>query len=212
MNVLEQISASVINGDAAGTVQLTRQALDAGLSADEILNEGLIAGLSEVGRRMESKTFFIPEVLVAARAMKAAEDVLKPVLVSNCVKPTGRVVLATVEGDVHDIGKNLVKLMLECAGFEVTDLGVNVPAASIIRAVSETRPNIIGLSALLTTTVVRMKEVIEDLKRNDLRSQVKIIVGGAAVTRDYAEQIGADAYSPDCTDAAKRAKELVQTN
>ena len=208
--MFQQIQRLVVEGDTEGSVQLTREALDAGTSPHKILDEGLIVGLTEVGKGMEAATYFIPEALAAGRAVKAAVEVLKPMLLSTNVEPSGRVILATVEGDVHDIGKNLVKLMLECAGFTVIDLGVNVPAAKILEATREHQPHILGLSALLSTTVLQMKGVIELLRQSGVRDNVKIMVGGAVVTLDYAEKIGADAYSPNCFDAVRRAQEMVQ--
>jgi len=209
MEVLEELSQALINGNAPKTKQLTQQALDAGLPPDKVLNEGLIVGMNEVGRRFKNNEFYVPEVLIAARAMHAAMDVLKPLLAASDVEPSGTVVIGTVKGDLHDIGKNLVAMMLEGAGFEVIDMGVDVSPEKFLAAVKERKPDIIGLSALLTTTMPSMKTTIEALKEAGMRDQVKVMIGGAPVTQRYADEIGADGYAPDAASAVDTARRLI---
>ncbi len=209
MEVLEELSQALINGNAPKTKQLTQQALDAGLPPDKVLNEGLIVGMNEVGRRFKNNEFYVPEVLIAARAMHAAMDVLKPLLAASDVEPSGTVVIGTVKGDLHDIGKNLVAMMLEGAGFEVIDMGVDVSPEKFLAAVKERKPDIIGLSALLTTTMPSMKTTIEALKEAGMRDQVKVMIGGAPVTQRYADEIGADGYAPDAASAVDTARKLI---
>jgi 5-methyltetrahydrofolate--homocysteine methyltransferase len=209
MEVLEELSQALINGNAPKTKQLTQQALDAGLPPAKVLNEGLIVGMNEVGRRFKNNEFYVPEVLIAARAMHAAMDVLKPLLAASDVEPSGTVVIGTVKGDLHDIGKNLVAMMLEGAGFEVIDMGVDVSPEKFLAAVKERKPDIIGLSALLTTTMPSMKTTIEALKEAGMRDQVKVMIGGAPVTQRYADEIGADGYAPDAASAVDTARKLI---
>jgi len=209
MALKEDIYNKVINGDAEGVKALTAQAIEEGLSANELLNEVLIAAMAEVGQRFERQEFFVPEMLVAARAMKYGVEVLRPYLVDAGIKPIGTVVMGTVAGDLHDIGKNLVIMMLEGTGFRVIDLGVDVPAEKFIQAVRNHSPQIVGLSALLTTTMLAMKTTIEALKTAGLRDKVMVMVGGAPVTERFADDIGADLYAPDASAAARKAKEVV---
>ena len=179
------------------------------MPAGEILQEGLIAAMGEVGRLFESGEFFVPEMLVAARAMQAALEILRPHLVAEDVQPLGKVVIGTVQGDMHDIGKNLVSMMLEGAGFEVIDLGVDVKQEQMIAAIQQHQPDLIGMSALLTTTMPQMKSTIEALGVAGLRDSVKVMVGGAPLTHEYAEDIGADGYAADASQAAELAKRLI---
>jgi 5-methyltetrahydrofolate--homocysteine methyltransferase len=181
-------------------------ALEAEQDPGEILNQGMISAMAEVGRRFEAQEMFVPEMLIAARAMKAGMAILKPYLLEADIEPVGRVVLATVKGDLHDIGKNLVGMMLEGAGFEVVDLGVDVAPEGFVEAVQEHRPDFVGMSALLTTTMPSMGTTVEALEEAGLREQVKVMVGGAPVTQQFAEEIGADIYAPDASSAANRAK------
>ena len=198
---------AILEGDVAGSTSGVQAALDAGLEPGNILAEGMIAAMKEVGRLFEEGDYFVPEMLIAARAMQAGLALLKPYLMSSDVKSAGKVAIGTVKGDLHDIGKNLVALMLEGAGFEVQDLGVDVPVEKFVEAISAGNVHIIALSALLTTTLPNMKATIDAIQQAGLRNKVKIIIGGAPVTQEYADQIGADGYSPD----ASRAVSLAQT-
>jgi 5-methyltetrahydrofolate--homocysteine methyltransferase len=209
MDMLAQLRQSVIDGNAAETQTLVRQALDQRLPAAEILNEGLIAAMREVGRLFECGEFYVPEMLVAARAMKGGLELLRPALAAADVKAIGTVVVGTVQGDLHDIGKNLVAIMMEGAGFQVIDLGTDVSPDKFVDAVKTLKPNVIGCSALLTTTMPKMKDIIEALKIAGVRSQVKVMVGGAPVTAKYASDIGADGFAPDASAAANVARSLL---
>ena len=188
--------------------QLVADALAEGVKAEAILNEGLVTGMNELGEAFKSGEVYVPEVLVAARAMKAGTDMLKPLLVAENVQSLGTVAIGTVEGDLHDIGKNLVGMMLEGTGFTVVDLGVDVTPEKFVNAVKE-GAQVIGMSALLTTTMPTMSRVIEALKAEGLRDKVKVMIGGAPITQEYADQIGADGYSTDAASAAELAKSLI---
>jgi 5-methyltetrahydrofolate--homocysteine methyltransferase len=205
---IAKIFEDVIKGDRAGVEENVQKAVDAGLAAQEILNEGLIAAMSEVGARFEQGDFFVPEMLIAARAMQAGLGVLKPRLVEQGVKAASKVVIGTVKGDLHDIGKNLVAMMLEGAGFEIIDLGTDVSPEKFLAAVNEHQPNLLGMSALLTTTMANMKTTIAALEEGGVRDGVKVIIGGAPVTDSYAQQIGADGYAADASRAVTLAKAL----
>jgi 5-methyltetrahydrofolate--homocysteine methyltransferase len=209
MSLKEDIYNKVIVGDAEGVKTLTARAVQEGFTAAELLNEALIPAMTEVGQRFERQEYFVPEMLIAARAMKAGVEILRPYLVEAGVKPIGTVVIGTVAGDLHDIGKNLVSMMLEGTGFRVIDLGVDVPAEKFVQAVRENNPQIVGMSALLTTTMMAMKATIEALRKAGLRERVKVMVGGAPVTQRFADEIGADLYAPDASSAARTAKEAV---
>ncbi|MCX7677393.1 MAG: corrinoid protein, partial [Alteraurantiacibacter sp.] len=187
-------------------------ALQAGIAAETILQRGLIDAMGEVGRLFEANEYFVPEMLVAARAMQSGLALLKPHLVDSGAVSAGRVVIGTVKGDLHDIGKNLVAMMLEGAGFEVIDLGTDVAPEKFVRAVQEHRPHIVGMSALLTTTMPSMASTIKALQEAGLRDHVKVMIGGAPVTDAFARQIGADGYSPDASSATRLAKSLVATS
>jgi 5-methyltetrahydrofolate--homocysteine methyltransferase len=208
----DKISAlynAILEGDVAGAKDGVQTALDAGLEPGNILAEGMIAAMKEVGRLFEEGEYFVPEMLIAARAMQAGLGLLKPHLLSSDVKSAGRVAIGTVKGDLHDIGKNLVALMLEGAGFEVKDLGVDVSPEKFVEAISAGDAEIIALSALLTTTMPNMKTTIKAIHQAGLRDKVKIIIGGAPVTQEYANQIGADGYSSDASRAVSLAQSLM---
>ena len=198
---LSTIYNAILDGDAMGAQEGIQAALAADLKPGDILGEGMIAAMQEVGRRFEEGEYYVPEMLVAARAMQAGLSLLKPALVAGEVKSAGKVAIGTVKGDLHDIGKNLVTLMLEGAGFEVKDLGVDVPPERFVEAISQGDVEIVALSALLTTTMPYMKSTIEAIERARLRHRVKIIVGGAPVTQDFASQIGADGFCADASSA-----------
>jgi corrinoid protein of di/trimethylamine methyltransferase len=207
-DILEKIGTKLYEGEEDDVAELVQEALDEGMSAEEVLQGGLLAGMDVVGRDFKAGDLFVPEVLIAARAMHAGMSVLRPLLAEGDTQSAGTYLIGTVEGDLHDIGKNLVKMMLEGAGFETVDLGTDVPADKFIEAVSEHKPDIVGMSALLTTTMVSMKAAIEALEEAGLRDQIKIMVGGAPVTSAFAEEIGADAYAPDAATAVDIAREL----
>ncbi len=205
---LKTIYDGVVEGDNASVQKNVQEALSSGIGASDILNEALIPAMAEVGRLFEEGEYFVPEMLISARAMKGAMATLKPYLQQADVKYAGSVVIGTVKGDLHDIGKNLVSLMLEGAGFQVTDLGSDVTPEKYIAAVRETGANIVAMSALLTTTMVNMKATITALEEAGLREKVKVMIGGAPVTDNFARQIGADGYAPDASRAVAIARAL----
>jgi len=207
--MIQEIYAAILDGENQTVQQHVQAALAAGVAPADILNQGMIAAMAEVGRRFECGDYFVPEMLVAARAMQSGLAILKPHLQQSEVKSAGKVVVGTVKGDLHDIGKNLVAMMLEGAGFEVKDLGADVSPDKFVAAVKEHRPDLVGLSALLTTTMPNMQVTIEALKEAGVRDRVKVMIGGAPVTEAYARQIGADGYSPDASRAATLAKSLM---
>jgi 5-methyltetrahydrofolate--homocysteine methyltransferase len=207
--ILEQISAAVIEGDLDDIQDLTEDALDDGLSAGDILNKGLMPGMDHVGVEFKAGNLFVPEVLRSARTMQGSMDILKPLLAESGVEMVGKVLLGTVKGDLHDIGKNLVGMMCEGAGFEVEDLGKDIGPEEFVEAVREFKPHILGMSALLTTTMRAMEGTIKELEEAGLRDTVKVMIGGAPVTRAFADQIGADGYAPDAAGAADLAKAFV---
>ena len=209
--MLDAIYQSVIDGNAPEVIAGVQKALDAETDPGDILNQAMIAAMAEVGRRFEAQEFYVPEMLIAARAMKEGLAILKPYLLEADIQPLGKVVLATVKGDLHDIGKNLVGMMLEGAGFEVIDLGVDISENQFVEAVREHQPAFVGMSALLTTTMPRMRTTIEAIHGAGLRDQVIVMVGGAPVTQDYADEIGADIYAPDASSAASRANALLNS-
>ncbi len=206
--MLDKIKQAVLAGEMEGIAELTNQALAQGIKAGEILNQALTPAMDIVGREYEDGDRYIPEMLISAETMKGAVLVLKPLLVEAGVEARGKLVIGTVEGDLHDIGKDLVAMMVEGAGFEVINLGAEITAEQFVNAVKEHKPNIIGMSALLTTTMIHMPEVIDALKQAGLRDQVKVMIGGAPVTQEYADKIGADGYAPDAASATKLAKSL----
>lgn len=207
--IYEKLSTVVIEGDASQTPGLVQQGLDEGLSAKEILDNGLVVGMTEVGVRFKRGDMFVPEVLMSAEAMQAGLQILRPHLVAAGTKLIGKVVLGTVKGDLHDIGKNLVGMMCEGAGFEVIDLGFNVPPERFVDAVKEQQPDVVGLSALLTTTMRAMGYTIKALEEAGLRDSVKIMVGGAPVDADFAGRIGADGYGSNAVAGQELAKQMV---
>jgi len=209
MAVVENISEALQKGKAKDVVALIEEALNSGIPAQDILDQGLLHGMSVIGTRFKNNEVFVPEVLIAARALNKGTEVLKPRLVEAGVKPIGKVIICTVKGDLHDIGKNLVRMMLEGAGFEVIDLGVDVDENKIVEAVKQHQPQVLCLSALLTTTMSQQGVIIEALKSADLRDKVKVMVGGAPVTQSFCESIHADAYSQDAASAAEAAKAFV---
>lgn len=206
---LKSLHDAVLNGNAETAKNLTEAALKDGSDPQTLLNECLIPAMDEVGRRFECKAFFVPELLLAGRAMKASLDLLRPVLAARGTEPVGRAVVGTVKGDLHDVGKNLVASMLEGGGFDVTDLGVNVPPEKFIEAVREKDARIVGLSALLTTTMPAMRVTIEAFETAGLRGQVKIIIGGAPITQRFADEIGADGFSDNAAGAVSLARQLL---
>lgn len=208
--ILEDISTALQRGDVNGVKQGVQQALDGNLEPRAILNEGLLSAMESVGVKFKNNEVFVPEVLIAARAMNAGMEILKPKLIETGVESIGNVVLGTVKGDLHDIGKNLVRMMFEGAGLTVHDLGVDVSAEKFVEAIKQHNPDIVGLSALLTTTMGEMKSVIQAIEDAGLRDKVKIMIGGAPVTNKFAQEIGADLYAKDAAEASFEAKKLVQ--
>lgn len=208
---LSTIYNAILDGDVTAAQDGVRAALAADMKPGDILAEGMIAAMKDVGKRFEEGDYYVPEMLVAARAMQAALALMKPSLVAGDLKATGKVTIGTVKGDLHDIGKNLVKLMLEGAGFEVRDLGVDVAPEKFVEAISHGDVDIVALSALLTTTMPHMKTTIETIEQAGLRHNVKIIVGGAPVTQDFADQIGADGFSADAGSAPGVVHALLHT-
>lgn len=204
-----ELATALINGKAPLVKELTDKALASGESPQDVLNNGLVAGMAVVGEKFKNNEFYVPEVLIAARAMKGAMEILRPKLAETGVEPVAKIAIGTVQGDLHDIGKNLVAMMMEGAGFEIIDLGVDVKAEKFIQAVKESGAKIIALSALLTTTMPAMKDVIQSLNEAGIRDSVKVMIGGAPVTQNYADEIGADGYSPDAASAVDKAKELI---
>ncbi len=208
----EKISDSVIKGDEEKVKELVQEAIDEGLEPSEIINQGLISGMNVVGKRFKAGDMFVPEVLLSARSMKGGMELVKPLLVEGEMEEAGKVVLGTVEGDLHDIGKNLVGMMMESGGLEVINLGTDVTAAEFAEAVREHKPNVLGMSALLTTTMLEMQNTIEVLTEEGLRDSVKVIVGGAPVTKEFADEIGADGWAPDAASAKDLVFELAEVN
>jgi 5-methyltetrahydrofolate--homocysteine methyltransferase len=206
---LDEIHRAVIEGNARQTKENVLQALAEGIIPVDALNQALIPAMAEVGKRFECGEYFVPEMLISARAMKEGLAILKPHLAAAAVQPVGTIVIGTVQGDLHDIGKNLVGMMMEGAGFEVIDLGVDVAPDKFVEAVKAHHPQLVGCSALLTTTMPKMKATIDALEHAGVRSQVKVLVGGAPVTSKYASEIGADAFAADASAAANIAKSLL---
>ena len=206
---LDALKEAVINGDAKGCTLLTEVAIQAGHSPQKILTEALVPAMQVVGDKFRCNEVYVPEVLVAARAMKKSLGILKPLLTQTGAKPVGTAVIGTVKGDLHDIGKNLVGMMLEGAGFEVIDLGADVAPEKFVQAAKDTRAQIVGISTLLTTTMLGMKDVLHALERAELRSKVKVMVGGAPVTQSFADELGADGYGESAAEAVDKAKELL---
>lgn len=210
--MLETIREGIMDGDMHLVEDTVQAALDEGVSPATLLNEGLIKAMAEVGRLFEEGEYFVPEMLIAARAMKAGLAILKPKLIDADVKPVGKVAAGTVKGDLHDIGKNLVCMMLEGAGFEILDLGTDVTPEQFVDAVKNQGAQVIAMSALLTTTMPNMKNTVDALVEAGIRDDVHVMIGGAPVTQAYADEIGADGYAPDASRAATLARELVQAS
>jgi len=208
--ILQGLYERTLVGDAPAVKDLTNAGLEAGLDPEKMLYDGLIPSLEEVGARFERGDFFVPEMLIAARAMQGALDILRPLLAETGAKPVGTFVMGTVKGDVHDIGKNLVNIMLEGAGFTVHDLGVNVAPEKFVEQVVEHEPDIVGFSAFLTTTMPMFKANINALEKAGLRDKVIVMVGGAPVTQEYADAVGADANAADASTAVRKAKDLIE--
>jgi 5-methyltetrahydrofolate--homocysteine methyltransferase len=209
MEIIKMILGELSEGEADKIELLTQEALRQGVSPEIILKEGLIAGMNMIGERFKQGELFVPEVLLAARAMQAGMNILKLRLIQTGVKPAGRIIIGTVKGDLHDIGKNLVAMMLEGAGFEIIDLGIDTAPERFIQEVKDKKPQIVALSALLTTTLPMMKATIELLKAEGLEGTVKVLVGGAPLSQRYADEIGADGYAPDAVSAVAKARELI---
>jgi len=210
MNILDEIKDSIIGMQREKARDLTQKALDGGMDAEKILHKSLIPAMETVGREYEEGIKFIPEILIASKAMKNALELLKPILASSGSKSEGKVVLGTVEGDVHDIGINLVGMMLEGAGFEILQLGPDTSAEDFIQAIKDTKADILGLSALLTTTMTKMKDIIEALKKEGIRDSIKVMVGGATLNQKSADDFGADGYASDAAQASVLAKKLIK--
>ncbi|HHT38854.1 MAG TPA: cobalamin-binding protein [Acholeplasmataceae bacterium] len=208
--ILTDISLMLQKGRANEVKKLVQEALDEGIDHNKILNDGLLGGMNVIGRKFKANEIFVPEVLIAARAMNSGMEILKPVLTNKGVKPIGKAMICTVKGDLHDIGKNLVKMMFEGKGIEVIDLGVDIDGDQVIEGIKEHNPDILCLSALLTTTMFSQKEIIEALIEVDIRKEVAIMIGGAPVTKEYAVQIGADSYRPDAASAAEWAADYLK--
>lgn len=208
-NILSEMATAVIEGDMGDIVDMTEDALDEGLNAKEILDNGLMLGMDHVGVEFKAGNMFVPEVLRSARTMQASMDILKPLLAESGAKMVGKILIGTVKGDMHDIGKNLAGMMCEGAGFEVIDLGKDVAPETFVEEVKKQQPDIVGMSALLTTTMRMMEQTIKALEEAGLRDQVKIMIGGAPVTQSFADQIGADGYASNAAAATELAKRLV---
>jgi len=206
---LKQLYDAVVSGDAKTAQLITKEALAAGIDPLKLVNEHMVPAMDEVGRRFEANEYFVPELLISARAMKGALELIRPLLIARGDKPVGRVAIGTVKGDLHDIGKNLVASLLEGGGFEVLDLGVNVSPEKFIEAVNAKQADIVAMSALLTTTMPAMKTTIDALTQAGVRGKVKVLIGGAPITQKYADEIGADGYSENAVGAVALAKKSV---
>jgi 5-methyltetrahydrofolate--homocysteine methyltransferase len=209
MRTLTEIATSVGAGDSARVKELTRKALSQGHLPEKILDDALVLGMSAIGEKFKNNEVFIPEVLIASRAMNAGLEILRPLFSPDRTHRGGRIILATIKGDLHDLGKKIVGMMLGGAGYEVIDLGVDVSTVKIVRAVKASQPSLLGLSALLTTTMSYMRDVVEAVEHARLRNRVRIVIGGAPVTRAYADEIGADGYAPDAASALEMVKRLL---
>lgn len=206
--ILKGIKEGIIVGDAKKTEEMVDKAIKENIGVEKILNEGLIAGMMVVGEKFKNNEYYVPEVLIAARAMHKGMALIEPLIVQSGIKPIAKLAIGTVKGDLHDIGKNLVVMMWKGAGFEVEDLGIDVPPEKFIEAINN-GAQVIGMSALLTTTMVSMKDTIEKIKEAGVRDKVKIIIGGAPVTQEYANEIGADGYAPDAASGVDKVKKLL---
>jgi len=209
MNILREISENVERGNSAAVKELTNKALSDRIPIEEILNKGLIKGMDAVGVKFKKNEIFIPEVLISTRAMKAGMDILNPFLEDSPRKKRAKIVIGTVKGDLHDIGKKIVDMILESEGYEIIDLGIDVSKAKFVRAIKKERPDVVGMSALLTTTMIYMREIVEAIEKAGLRQKVKIAVGGGPVTQTFADEIGADGYAQDAYAAAELVNKLL---
>ena len=207
-DIVQRIGKKLYAGDIEAVAELVQDALDAGMAPKDVLKDALLGGMDEVGRDFKAGVLFVPEVMFSARAMQVGMDVLRPLLAESEMASSGKCILGTVKGDLHDIGKNLVTMMLDGGGFEAIDLGIDLEPSTFVDAVREHNPDVVGMSALLTTTMTHMQTTIEALEEAGLRDSVKIMIGGAPVTADFAKQIGADAYAPDAATAVELAREL----
>ncbi|UCC38580.1 MAG: corrinoid protein [Candidatus Aminicenantes bacterium] len=210
MEILDEIAIGVERGDSASVRTLTEKALAQDISAEEVLNGGLVAGMNVIGEKFKNNEVFIPEVLVSAKAMKTGMELLKPLLAEANVESKGKVIIGTVKGDLHDIGKNIVAMLLEGAGFEVTDLGTDVSKEKFLEFAEKENADLVGMSALLTTTMTYMREIIEGIESASLKPKVKVIIGGAPITQSYADEIKADGYAPDAASAVDLVKGLLE--
>jgi len=207
----QDLADAIIAGDNVKSKEITQKLVDSGVEATDILNEGLVPGMNVVGKKFKANEMYIPEVLIAARAMHAAMDIIKPLLTESGAPSRGSVLIGTVQGDLHDIGKNLVGMMLEGGGFNVVDVGVDVPAEKFVEEAKKNGVKVLGLSALLTTTMPVMKDVIQALKSDGETKDIKVMVGGAPLTQEYADSIGANGYAPDASSAVDLAEELMSS-
>ena len=210
MEILKTLVEAIVEGDAHAVKSMTEQAVGQNISAEDILNHGLVSGMNIVSEQFKNNEIFIPEVLVSARAMKAGMSIIRPLLAEANVKSQGKVVIGTVGGDLHDIGKNIVAMLLEGAGFEIIDLGADVPKEKFLESVEKEKPDIVGMSALLTTTMVFMKDMVSALEEAGLKDKTKVIIGGAPITHSYADEIRADGYAPDAASAVDLVKNLLK--
>ena len=207
--IMKGLIDAVAEGDDQLVVELTNKAVDSGMEPLQVINEGLTAGINVVGRRFEAGEYYLPDLLLGAKAMEAGINILEPLMAETGREFLGRVIMGTVQGDLHSIGKNIVIIMLKAAGFEVFDLGVDVPTGKFIEEIKRLKPNIIGISALLTSTVGRQEEIIEYLREEGMRDQVKVMIGGAPISQSWADKIGADGYAEDAINAVNVAKNLI---
>ncbi|MEE8480706.1 MAG: corrinoid protein [Desulfobacterales bacterium] len=210
MKILKDITANVEKGDSATVKELTKTALSQKIAAEEILNDGLVKGMEVIGIKFKKNEIFIPEVLIATRAMKAGMDIIRPYFTEEKNESKGKIVIGTVKGDLHDIGKKIVCMILESEGFEVVDIGIDVPKEKFLTSIKKENPDIIGMSALLTTTMVYMREVIEAVEKAKLKQNIKIIIGGAPITQSFADEIKVDGYAPDGVSAVELVKNLLK--
>ena len=210
MKILKEITVNVEKGDSATVKELTKTALSQKIAAEEILNDGLVKGMDVIGIKFKKNEIFIPEVLIATRAMKAGMDIIRPYFTEEKNESKGKIVIGTVKGDLHDIGKKIVCMILESEGFEVVDIGIDVPKEKFLTSIKKENPDIIGMSALLTTTMAYMREVIEAVEKAKLKQNVKIIIGGAPITQSFADEIKVDGYAPDGVSAVELVKNLLK--
>jgi len=210
MKILKEIAFNIEKGDSSAVKGLTRSALSQNISPQRILNDGLTRGMDAIGVKFKNNEVFIPEVLIATRAMKAGMDIIKPLLIKERIMPLAKIVIGTVKGDLHDIGKRIVCMLLERGGYEIIDIGIDVPREKFLKTIKSENPDIVGMSALLTTTMPYMRDVIEAAEKAKIRKDVKIIIGGAPVTDSFAEEIGADGYAPDGASAVDLVKNLLK--